>query len=167
MRIAWWRYTDSPDQWQASVATSRPMTTPPGLSAAVIESGRLVLRKARDTDREGIVEVLTDPEVRAYLGGPRRREDIEKFLDQAGTAATTAAAGSYVIADRQADRFVGILGLSSRPAGRPRHVTGEGGDWNCPMCCGATPGAPDWRLRPRWPRCAPPPENCPTSQSWS
>jgi hypothetical protein len=41
------------------------MTTPPTLSAAVIESGRLVLRKARDTDREGIVEVLTDPEVRA------------------------------------------------------------------------------------------------------
>jgi hypothetical protein len=46
------------------------MTTPPGLSAAVIESGRLVLRKARDTECEGIVEVLTDPEVREYLGGP-------------------------------------------------------------------------------------------------
>jgi RimJ/RimL family protein N-acetyltransferase len=104
------------------------MTTLPTLSATVIESDRVVLRKARDTDREGIVEVLTDPEVRAYLGGPRPREGVEQFLDQAGAASTTAAAGSYVIADRQGDRFVGILGLGRRAAGRPGHVTGEGGE---------------------------------------
>ena len=47
------------------------MTTPPALSAAVIESGG-VLRKALDTDCEGIVKVLTDPEIGGYLGGPRR-----------------------------------------------------------------------------------------------
>lgn len=104
------------------------MTTPPTLSAAVIESDRLVLRKARDNDREGIVEVLTDPEVRAYLGGPRPREGVERFLDQAGTASTTAAAGSYIIADRQTDRLVGILGLGHRAADRPGHVTREGGE---------------------------------------
>jgi RimJ/RimL family protein N-acetyltransferase len=104
------------------------MTTPPTLSAAVIKSGRLVVRKARDTDREGIVEVLTDPEVRVYLGGPRRREDVERLLDQAGTADTAAAAGGYVIADRQADQFAGMPELSRRPVGRPGHVTGEGGE---------------------------------------
>jgi RimJ/RimL family protein N-acetyltransferase len=111
----------------ASVGKSISMT-PPTLSATVIESDRLVLRKARDTDREGIVEVLTDPEVRAYLGGPRPREGVERFLDQAGTASTTAAAGSYVIADRQADRFAGILGLGRRAADRPGHATREGGE---------------------------------------
>jgi RimJ/RimL family protein N-acetyltransferase len=104
------------------------MTTPPTLSAAVIESDRLVLRMARDTDREGIVEVLTDPEVRAYPGGPRSREGIEQFLDQAGTASITAAGGRYVIADRQTDQFVGILGLGRRAVGRPGHVTGDGGE---------------------------------------
>jgi hypothetical protein len=52
----------------------------PALSAAVIESGRLVLRKAREGGCEGIVEVLTDPEVRTYLGGPRRSEGVERFL---------------------------------------------------------------------------------------
>jgi len=104
------------------------MTTSPTLSAVAIESGRLVLRKARDTDREGVVEVLTDPEVRAYLGGPRRREDVERSLDQAGTVGTTAAAaGSYAIADKQATGPPGFLGLSRRPADRPGHVTGEGG----------------------------------------
>ena len=102
--------------------------TLPTLSAAVIESDRLVPRKARDADREGIVEVLTDPEVRAYLGGPRPRAGVEQFLDRARTGGTTAAEGSYVIAERQADRFLGILGLSRREAGRPGHVTGEGGE---------------------------------------
>lgn len=74
----------------------RSVTMPPALSATVIESDQLVLRKARDTDREGIVKVFTDPEIRAHLGGPS--ESVEQFLDQAGTASTTAAAGSYVIA---------------------------------------------------------------------
>jgi RimJ/RimL family protein N-acetyltransferase len=104
------------------------VTTPPTLSAAAIESDRLVLRKARDTDREGIIEVLTDPEVRVYLGGPRPREGVEQFLDRAGTASATAAAGSYIIADRQTDRLVGTLGLSRRTADRPGHVTDEGGE---------------------------------------
>jgi RimJ/RimL family protein N-acetyltransferase len=66
------------------------VTAPPSLSAAAIESDRLVLRKARDADREGIVEVLTDPEVRAYLGGPRPRAGVEQFLDRARTASVTS-----------------------------------------------------------------------------
>lgn len=72
----------------------------PALSAAVIESGRLVLRKAREGGCEGIVEVLTDPEVRTYLGGPRRSEDVERFLGQAGTAVNTdpTAAAVYLSA---------------------------------------------------------------------
>jgi RimJ/RimL family protein N-acetyltransferase len=103
------------------------MTTPPALSAA-IESDRLALRKAREGDREGIVKMLTDPEVRAYLGGPGPREGVERFLDQAGTTSTTAAAGSYIIADMQTDRLVGFVGLGRRAADRPGHVTGEGGE---------------------------------------
>jgi RimJ/RimL family protein N-acetyltransferase len=56
------------------------MMTLPTLSADVIESDRVMLRKARDADREGVVEVMTDPEVRAYLGGPRPREGVEQTL---------------------------------------------------------------------------------------
>jgi RimJ/RimL family protein N-acetyltransferase len=102
------------------------MTTLPTLSAPVIESDRIVLRKARDADREGIIEVMTDPEVRTYLGGPRPREGVEQFLDAAGTASATAEAGSYVIADGQSDLFIGTLRLDRRAADRPGHVTGEG-----------------------------------------
>lgn len=87
-----------------------------------------MLRKARGADQEGIVEVMTDPEVRAYLGGPRAREGVEQFLDAAGTASATAAAGSYVIADGQTDRFFGFLVVDRRASARPGHVTGEGGE---------------------------------------
>lgn len=91
-----------------------------------IESQRLRLRKACGADREGLVEVLTDPEIRHYLGGPRPREDVERFFDSAGAAAATAAPGSYVIADKPTDRLLGILGLSPRAAGKPGHVRPDG-----------------------------------------
>lgn len=99
----------------------------PTLSAPVIESDRVLLRKARDADREGIIEVMTDPEVRTYLGGPRPREDVERFLDAAGAASISAKAGSYVIADGRTGLFIGTLRLDRRAVGRPGHVTGEGG----------------------------------------
>ncbi|AXB41709.1 GNAT family N-acetyltransferase [Amycolatopsis albispora] len=86
---------------------------------------RVVLRKARDADRDGLVEVFTDPEVRRSLGGPRPRADVERFLDQVGAA---AVAGGYVIADRETDEFTGMLGLAPRDAGQPGHVTAEGGE---------------------------------------
>lgn len=102
------------------------MTTLRTLSAAEIESDRLVLRKAQDTDREGLIEIFTDAEVRAHLGGVRPRKDVEQLLDSVGTANTTALPGSYVIADKPTNRLIGILGLSRRPADRPGHVTPEG-----------------------------------------
>lgn len=101
------------------------MTT---LSAVVIESDRVVLRKAQHSDHEGVVEVFTDPEVRAHLGGLRSREEMVALLDQIGAPSATAAPGSYVIADAGTDRFVGILELGRRPAGRPGHVTDGGGE---------------------------------------
>jgi RimJ/RimL family protein N-acetyltransferase len=143
------------------------MTTLPTMSAEGVESDRLVLRKAQDADREGLIEIFTDPEVRAYLGGPRPREDVERFLDSVGTVNTTALPGSYVIADRQTDRLVGILGLGRRPADHPGHVTPEGGSWSCPTCCGGTRGGQGWRSRPPRPRCVSPQGNCPTNLSWS
>lgn len=96
------------------------------LTATEIESDRLILRKAQDADREGLVEIFTDAEVRAHLGGVRPRKDVEQFLDSVGTSSTTALPGSYVIADKSTNRLIGFLGLGRRPADRPGHVTAEG-----------------------------------------
>ncbi|GAA3669972.1 GNAT family N-acetyltransferase [Nonomuraea antimicrobica] len=104
------------------------MKQPTTLSATEIPSDRLRLRKAYDGDREGLIELFTDPEVRAHLGGPRPRSDVEQYLDAIGVANATSAPGSYVIADHTTDRLIGTLMLDRRPAERPGHVTEEGGE---------------------------------------
>ncbi|NUW33076.1 GNAT family N-acetyltransferase [Nonomuraea sp. SMC257] len=97
------------------------------LSVAEIRSERLLLRKAlHETDREGLVELSTDPEVRAYLGGPRPRDEVEQHLDTVLAADATARPGSYVIADNATNQVVGTLMLARRSADRPGQVTEDG-----------------------------------------
>ncbi|MDQ2709242.1 MAG: GNAT family N-acetyltransferase [Actinomycetota bacterium] len=96
------------------------------LSAMEITSDRLLLRKAHDTDREGLIELFTDHEVRTYLGGPRPRSDVKQYLDTLGAANTTSKPGSYVIADNTTNRLIGTLMLDRRSADRPGHITEEG-----------------------------------------
>jgi RimJ/RimL family protein N-acetyltransferase len=103
------------------------MSRLPTLSALEITSGRLLLRKAHDTDRDGLVELLTDDEVRAYLGGPRPRSAVEQHFDAVGATSATSKPGSYVIADDTTNRLIGTLILDRRAADRPGHLT-QGGD---------------------------------------
>jgi RimJ/RimL family protein N-acetyltransferase len=102
------------------------MSQLPTLSAAQIAADRVVLRKARETDRDGLIDLYTDPEVNAYIGGPRPREAVARRLDEIGPANVTAAAGSYVIADKATDDFLGTLELKRRAADLPGHVTEDG-----------------------------------------
>jgi RimJ/RimL family protein N-acetyltransferase len=97
------------------------------LSAMEITSDRLLLRKARNTDREGLIELFTHHEVRAYLGGPRPRAAVEQHFDAVGAANATSRPGSYVIADNPTNRLIGTLMLDRRRADRPGHLT-EGGE---------------------------------------
>jgi RimJ/RimL family protein N-acetyltransferase len=102
------------------------MTRLPTLSASEIRTERLVLRKARETDRTGLIEHLTDDEVRANLGGPRPRRAVEQHFDAVGAASATSEPGTYVIADNTTNQLIGTLVLDRRPASRPGHVI-EGG----------------------------------------
>ncbi|MGW4773217.1 GNAT family N-acetyltransferase [Nocardia sp. NPDC004278] len=98
----------------------------PTLSAPEITSTRLLLRKAHDGDRDGFIELQTDPAVRTYLGGPRPRTAVEQYLDTVGIVNVTAAAGVYVIADRQTNLLIGTLMLNRRSADQPGHLTEDG-----------------------------------------
>lgn len=99
------------------------MSPLPTLSAPEIATDRLLLRKARDGDRDGFIELQTDPGVRTYLGGPRPRAAVEQYLDEVGTAAVTAAPGVYVIADKETNLLLGTLMLNRRSAAEPGHLT--------------------------------------------
>ncbi|TYB52797.1 GNAT family N-acetyltransferase [Nonomuraea sp. PA05] len=103
------------------------MSRMPTLSATEIRSDRLLLRTAlRDTDREGFVELSTDPEVQAYIGGPSPRSEAEQRFDVALAADQAPRRGNFVIADLATDRFLGTLMLAGRAADRPGHVAEDG-----------------------------------------
>lgn len=104
------------------------MNAPPTLSATEITTVRLQLRKAHAADIDGLIELQTDPQVRAHLGGPRPRSIVEQYFDANGTSAIAAKPGTYVIADKETDQFIGTLVLDRRPADLPGHVTKEGSE---------------------------------------
>ena len=95
------------------------MTT---LNAVYLDAGDVILRKARDEDRRSIIEHVADPEVRAHLGGPQPRAAVARDLDEAGVAAVTGSPGSYVIADKTTDAFIGTVSLTRRGVHHPGHL---------------------------------------------
>ncbi|ONI84315.1 GNAT family N-acetyltransferase [Actinosynnema sp. ALI-1.44] len=101
------------------------MTALPTLSVTELTTERLLLRPVSAADREGLVELFTDPEVRAYLGGPRPRAAVEQMLDHLETAHVP---GSYVIADRDTNEVLGGLWLNRRSPDVPGHVTDDGNE---------------------------------------
>jgi len=54
----------------------------PTLSATEIGTDRLRLRTAHDADIDGLIELQTDPQVRAHLGGPRPRSAVEQYFHE-------------------------------------------------------------------------------------
>ena len=104
------------------------MNVLPTLSAAEVTADRLRLRKAHDADIDGLIELQTDPQVRAHLGGPRPRGVVEQYFDANGISAVAGKPGTYVIADKETDRLIGTLVLDRRSADLPGHVSEDGGE---------------------------------------
>lgn len=101
------------------------MVQSPTLSAVEIAAERVLLRKARAADRERLIELRTDSEVAAYIGGPRRREDVERYLDEiGGVANATDAPGTFIIADKATDDLLGTFELRRRAPDQPGRVAG-------------------------------------------
>ncbi|WP_433294499.1 GNAT family N-acetyltransferase [Actinoplanes sp. CA-030573] len=97
------------------------------LSAAEIATDRVLLRKARDADRERLIELQTDPQVWAHLGGPHLRETVEQRLDEIGGAANaTPRPGGFIIADKATDDLLGTVELKRRAVELPGHVNDYG-----------------------------------------
>jgi RimJ/RimL family protein N-acetyltransferase len=91
---------------------------PPG----PIRTERLVLREPEAADRAAIVELLTSAEVRAYLGGPRSRDEVERALPET----LSRRPGLFVVELDGA--MIGIVTLDRRDAGRPGHINPDGGE---------------------------------------
>jgi RimJ/RimL family protein N-acetyltransferase len=89
-----------------------PVAWPP----APIRTERLVLRGSEARDRATFIELFASPEVRAHLGGPQPREELERTVPEA----PGRRPGLFVVdLDGAA---IGTVTLDRRDAERPGHI---------------------------------------------
>lgn len=93
-----------------------PIDWPP----APIGTERLVLREPEARDRPAIVELFTSPEVGAYIGGPRSRDEFDRALP----AVPERRPGLFVV--DLGGAMIGIVTFDRRGAeGEPRRGAGK------------------------------------------
>ncbi|MEU3185999.1 GNAT family N-acetyltransferase [Streptomyces sp. NPDC006923] len=89
---------------------------------ARIRTERLVLREPGARDRAAFIDLFASPEVGAYIGCPRPREEIERAVPEV----PGRRPGLFVIDLDGA--MIGMITLDRRDAGRPGHVRPEAGE---------------------------------------
>ena len=92
------------------------------LTVARIEAERVVLRKAQESDRERLIELRTDPDVGAYIGGHQDRAAVEQRIAEVGMVKLGDVPGLFIIADKATDVFLGTMQLMPRAADQPAHL---------------------------------------------
>ncbi|MFF4489902.1 GNAT family N-acetyltransferase [Streptomyces sp. NPDC001544] len=94
-----------------------PVAWPP----APIRTGRLVLRASEARDRTAFIELFASPEVGAYLGGPRPRDELERAVPEV----PGRRPGFFVIDLEGA--MIGVVTFDRRDAERPGRVHADAG----------------------------------------
>ncbi|MFD8598597.1 GNAT family N-acetyltransferase [Kitasatospora sp. NPDC059646] len=92
-----------------------PVAWPP----APIRTERLVLREPEARDRAAIIGLFTSPEVCAFLGGARPREEFERTVPE-----TPRRRPGLFVVDLDG-AMIGMVTLDRRPSTRPGHLHPE------------------------------------------
>jgi len=122
-----------------------PVAWPP----APIGTERLVLRESQAGDRAAFIELIASPEVHAYLGGPRPRDELERAVPEV----PGRRPGVFVIELDGA--MIGTVTLDRRDTSRPGPVGADAGEvelgylflpraWGCGYAAEACAAALDW-----------------------
>ena len=85
----------------------------------MIETERLILRPWRDADREAYADIMVDPEVGKWLGGPFTREQAHERVDRFMASLADQGVGRLAIERRSDGRMIGHCGLAPTPADQP------------------------------------------------
>jgi RimJ/RimL family protein N-acetyltransferase len=83
-----------------------------------IETERLILRQWREEDREPYADLLTDPDVGRWLGGPFDRAQAYERVTRSAASLAATGLGRMAIARRADDQLIGYCGLVAI-TGRP------------------------------------------------
>ncbi|MFI0817698.1 GNAT family N-acetyltransferase [Streptomyces sp. NPDC021098] len=89
---------------------------------APIKTERLLLRESEARDRAAFIELFASPEVGAYMGGHRTREELERTLPET----PERRPGLFVIELDGA--MIGTIELNRRDAERRSHVRPDAGE---------------------------------------
>ncbi|MFE7426023.1 MULTISPECIES: GNAT family N-acetyltransferase [unclassified Streptomyces] len=89
---------------------------------APIKTERLLLRESEARDRAAFIELFASPEVGAYIGGPRPRDECERALPET----PERRPGLFVIELDGA--MIGTIELNRRDAERRSHVRPDAGE---------------------------------------
>jgi len=122
-----------------------PLPWPP----APIGTSRLVLRESEPRDRRAVIELFVSPEVGAYIGGPRPRDELEREVPEV----PLRRPGAFIVVLDGA--MIGFITLDRRDAERQGHVRQDGGGaelgymflpeaWGCGYAAEACEAALDW-----------------------
>jgi RimJ/RimL family protein N-acetyltransferase len=85
----------------------------------VIETERLILRAWREADREPYADIMVDPEVGPWLGGPFSRQQAYERVERFTASLAETGLGRLAI-ERKADgRLIGHCGLAHAPDATP------------------------------------------------
>ncbi|WP_327112111.1 GNAT family N-acetyltransferase [Streptomyces sp. NBC_01341] len=95
-----------------------PAAWPP----APIRAERLVLRASEARDRAAFIELFASPEVGTHIGGPRRRDELERAVP-----AVPGRRPGLFVADLDGV-MIGMITFDRRDAQRPGHVRPEAGE---------------------------------------
>jgi RimJ/RimL family protein N-acetyltransferase len=85
--------------------------------AATIETDRLILRPWRDADLEPYADIMVDPEVGQWLGGPFTRDQAYDRVVRFATSLEETGLGRLAVERRSDGRMIGHCGLASTPEG--------------------------------------------------
>jgi RimJ/RimL family protein N-acetyltransferase len=83
----------------------------------VIETERLILRAWRDADLEPYADIMVDPEVGKWLGGPFSREQAYERVTRFTANLADTGLGRLAIERRSDGRMIGHCGLATTPEG--------------------------------------------------
>jgi RimJ/RimL family protein N-acetyltransferase len=84
----------------------------------VIETERLILRTWRDEDREPYADIMVDPEVGKWLGGPFSREQAYERVTRFSESLADTGIGRLAIERKSDGRLIGHCGLANAPDGK-------------------------------------------------
>jgi RimJ/RimL family protein N-acetyltransferase len=101
-----------------AIAELDPVAWPP----APIRTERLVLREPEARDRAALIDLRASPEVHAYLGGARPREELERAVPEE----PRRRPGLFVV--ELDGTAIGTVTLDRRDAERAGHIRPHGGE---------------------------------------